>query len=165
MQTNEFNRECMENDNTSNHVIIIGGGSAAFSATIQAKSLGIKVTMINDGLPIGGTCVNVGCLPSKNLIRAAETLHKASNNDFDGISTSGRVNDFHAIIEAKRKLVLNLRKLKYIDIIKDMDEFKFIKGYASIESPTSVKVADRIIEGSHILICTGAHPLIPDIVG
>lgn len=165
MQTNEFNRECMENDNTSKHLIIVGGGSAAFSATIQAKSLGIKVTMINDGLPIGGTCVNVGCLPSKNLIRAAETLHKASNNYFDGISTSGRVNDFHAIIEAKRKLVLNLRKQKYIDIIKDMDEFEFIKGYASIGSPTSVKVADRIIEGSHILICTGAHPLIPDMQG
>lgn len=165
MQKNEFNKESIDRDNTSKHLIIVGGGSAAFSAMIQAKSLGIKITMINGGLPIGGTCVNVGCVPSKNLIRAAETLHKANNNVFDGISTSGRVNDFHAIIEAKRKLVHDLREQKYIDNIKDMDDFEYIEGYASIVSPTSVKVSDRIIEGNHILLCTGAHPLIPDIEG
>lgn len=121
--------------------------------------------MINDGLPIGGTCVNVGCVPSKNLIRAAETLHKANHNAFDGISTSGKVNDFHAIIEAKRKLVLDLREEKYIDIIKDMDDFELIEGRATLKSPTSVQVADRIIQGSYILLCTGAQPLIPDIQG
>jgi len=121
--------------------------------------------MINDGLPIGGTCVNVGCVPSKNLIRAAETVHKANNNAFDGITTSGRVNDFHALIEAKRKLVLDLREQKYIDIIKDMDDFELIEGRATVKSPTSVQVADRIIEGSHILLCTGAQPLIPEIQG
>lgn len=165
MQASECTMEDRNIDNASKHIIIVGGGTAAFSATFHAKSLGIKVTMINDGLPIGGTCINVGCIPSKNLIRAAETLHKANHNAFDGINTSGRVNDFHAIIEAKRKLVNDLRERKYIDNIKDMDDFEYIEGYASIESPTSVKVTDRIIEGSHILICTGAHPLIPDIKG
>lgn len=152
-------------DEHPKHLIIVGGGSAAFSAAIQAKTLGVKVTMINEGLPIGGTCVNVGCIPSKNLIRAAESLHKANHNTFDGISTSGNVDDFHAMIEAKRKLVLDLREQKYINIIKSMDNFELIKGCASIESPTSVKVADRIISGSHILVCTGAHPMIPDIQG
>lgn len=155
----------MEAGDINSHLIILGGGSAAFSAMIQAKSLGIKVTMINDRLPIGGTCVNVGCVPSKNLIRAAETLHKANNNLFDGICTSGKVHDFHAIIEAKRKLVHDLRKQKYIDNIKELDDFEYIEGYARIESPTTVKVANRTIEGSHILLCTGAHPLIPDIEG
>jgi len=62
------------------HLVIIGGGSAAFAATIQARELGARVTMINDGLPIGGTCVNVGCVPSKNLIRAAEALHRAKTD-------------------------------------------------------------------------------------
>lgn len=165
MQTCEGTMEEGNIDNASQHLIIIGGGSAAFSAMIQAKNLGLKVTMINNRLPIGGTCVNVGCVPSKNLIRAAETLHKANHNRFDGISTSGRVDDFHAIIEAKRKLVHDLREQKYIDNIKELDDFEYIEGHASIESPTSVKVSDRIIEGSHILLCTGAHPLIPDIEG
>ena len=147
------------------HLIIMGGGTAAFSAAFHAKSLGVKVTMVNDRLPIGGTCINVGCVPSKNLIRAAETVHKANYNAFDGIRTSGRVNDFHALIEAKRQLIHGLRERKYIDNIKELESFEYIEGYASIESPTSVKVADRIIEGSHILLCTGAHPLIPEIEG
>src|SRR5690606_5913135 len=52
-------------------LIIIGGGSAAFSAAIKAESIGLTTLMVNDGLDFGGTCVNVGCIPSKNLIRAA----------------------------------------------------------------------------------------------
>lgn len=161
MQTCELDRE----DRDSKHLIIIGGGSAAFSATLQANSLGIRVTMINDGLPLGGTCVNVGCIPSKNLIRAAETLYKANHNHFEGIHTSGQVNSFHDIIEAKRKLIDNLREQRYMNIIQELDNFELIEGRATLESPTSVKVADRTIEGSHILLCTGAHPLIPDIEG
>ncbi|MBW6490828.1 MAG: FAD-dependent oxidoreductase, partial [Lentimicrobium sp.] len=51
-------------------LIIIGGGSAAFSAAIKAESLGLSTLMVNAGLDFGGTCVNVGCVPSKNLIRA-----------------------------------------------------------------------------------------------
>lgn len=151
--------------NHPEHLIIVGGGSAAFSATIEAHSRGIKVTMINDGLPIGGTCVNVGCVPSKNLIRAAETLYKANNNPFHGIKSEAKVEDFKSLIDAKRELVLDLRNQKYISIIKDMDNFELIEGRASLLSETSVKVNDRIIEGSHILICTGASALIPDIKG
>ena len=55
-------------------LIIIGGGSAAFSAAIKANDLGLSTLMVNGGLPMGGTCVNVGCGPSKNLIRAAEAV-------------------------------------------------------------------------------------------
>lgn len=165
MQTSECTIEQGNIGNDNRHLIIVGGGSAAFAATFHAKSLGVKVTMINDGLPIGGTCINVGCIPSKNLIRAAETVHRANHNAFEGISTSGHVNDFHAIIEAKRRLVHGLRERKYIDNIKELDGFEYIEGHATMETPTSVKVADRIIEGSHILLSTGAQPLIPDIEG
>ncbi len=155
----------IKQEDTPKHLIIVGGGSAAFSATIEAHSLGIRVTMINEGLPIGGTCVNVGCVPSKNLIRAAETLHKASNNPFEGIETSGKLTDFHSLIEAKRKLVLDLRNQKYISIIEDMDNFELIEERASLLSATSIKVHDRVIEGTHILICSGASPLVPNIAG
>lgn len=147
------------------HLIIVGGGSAAFSATIEAHSLGIRVTMINEGLPIGGTCVNVGCVPSKNLIRAAETLYKANNNLFEGIESKANVNDFQKLIDTKRELVLDLRNQKYISIIKDMDNFELVEGRASLVSATSAKVNDRVIEGTHILICSGASPLVPDIAG
>lgn len=64
--------EVNSNDKNDYDLIVIGGGSAAFSATIKAEGLGLTILMVNAGLEFGGTCVNVGCVPSKNLIRAAE---------------------------------------------------------------------------------------------
>ncbi|MEE9193722.1 MAG: FAD-dependent oxidoreductase, partial [Thermodesulfobacteriota bacterium] len=128
------------NSDQQKHLIIIGGGSAAFAATVHARELGAKVTMINDGLPIGGTCVNVGCIPSKNLIRAAETVHRAQNNPFQGISTNGSVVDFKSLMDQKRDVVLDMRQEKYINIVKDMEDFQQIDGRARITSATSVEV-------------------------
>ena len=157
--------EIVSPGNTQKHLIIIGGGSAAFAATIEAREHGARVTMINDGLPIGGTCVNVGCVPSKNLIRAAESLHRARNNPFPGIESSARVSDFKAIMEQKSALVSDLRQQKYINVVRDMSDFRMIEGRATISSPTSVDVNGETIEGSHLLIATGARPHIPDIPG
>lgn len=147
------------------HLIIIGGGSAAFAATIQARELGAKVTMINDGLPIGGTCVNVGCVPSKNLIRAAEALHRAQNNPFPGIESQARLQRFGSLIEQKRQLVGDLRQQKYIDVVSNMENFRRISGRAKMVSSTSVEVNGEVVSGSHILLAMGARPHIPDIPG
>ncbi len=151
--------------NTSSHLIIIGGGSAAFAAAIQAHELEIKVTMINDGLPIGGTCVNVGCVPSKNLIRAAEELHRAQNGKFAGIKTNGIITDFKKITEQKRELVQTLRREKYINVVKDMENFNLIEGRAKLTSANTVAVNGEEIRGDAILIATGAKPAIPQIPG
>ncbi len=147
------------------HLVIIGGGSSAFAATIAARERGIEVTMINAGLPIGGTCVNVGCVPSKTLIRAAETVFKANNNPFNGINSSAKVDNFEAIMRDKEDLVLDLREQKYIDIIKDMPGFRFIKGRASLINSSSVKVNDEMIHATHIIIATGSKSMIPNIKG
>ena len=157
--------EIAEKSAGKKHLIIIGGGSAAFAATIQAHELGARVTMINDGLPIGGTCVNVGCVPSKNLIRAAETLHKARHNPFSGIKTEGRLVNFKELIEQKRQLVQELRVEKYINVVKDMDDFRQITGRARITSPTSVVVNGETVHGDFILIASGARPLLPPVPG
>ncbi len=149
----------------SQHLIIIGGGSAAFAATIEAHELGARVTMINDGLPIGGTCVNVGCVPSKNLIRAAEALHRAEHNPFPGITTTGRLADFKALRDQKSRLVQDLRQEKYINIVKDMDRVRIISGRGRVVSPTTVEVNGERITGDKLLIATGARPHIPPIPG
>jgi mercuric reductase len=76
---------------------IIGAGSAGFSAAITAAELGARVALIGHGT-IGGTCVNTGCVPSKNLIRATEELHHAvTAARFGGIRAEARVEDWRAL--------------------------------------------------------------------
>ncbi len=101
-----------ELNSKTNHydLIIIGGGSAAFSAAIKAESLGLSTLMVNAGLDFGGTCVNVGCVPSKNLIRAAETAYQASHSNFKGIHPKGVGIDFTQIIKDKKQLVATLQQ-------------------------------------------------------
>ncbi len=147
------------------HLLIIGGGSAAFAAALEALAAGAKVTMINDGLPIGGTCVNVGCVPSKNLIRAAERLHKARNNPFSGIQTDGKLESLSSLIEQKRELVEQLRLEKYIDVVKDKPGFRLIKGRARFIGARAVEVNGETLTADAFLIATGARPFIPDIPG
>jgi len=154
-----------KNESGKKHLVIIGGGSAAFAATTEAISSGATVTMINDGLPIGGTCVNVGCVPSKNLIRAAETLHKAQNNPFEGIQTQGRLDDFKKVINQKDRLVGQLRSEKYIDVVKDLPGFRFIEGHARFIEAHKVEVNGEILGADAFLIASGARPFIPDIPG
>jgi mercuric reductase len=147
-------------------LIIIGGGSAAFSAAIRAVELGAKkVTIINDGLPTGGTCVNVGCVPSKTLIRAAESLHRATHNIFAGIKTSGILTDFSAVIEEKRQLVAELRQAKYVDVIRDLPQVQLVKGHAKLLNAHSVEIGKMRLTADHILLATGATATIPEIPG
>ncbi len=85
-------------------LIIIGGGSAAFAAAIHADSMKVSALMINGGLRLGGTCVNAGCVPSKFLIRAAESIHHASASNFNGITPGKPIMNFAEIIKTKNSV-------------------------------------------------------------
>ncbi|RKY92960.1 MAG: mercury(II) reductase, partial [Ignavibacteriae bacterium] len=146
-------------------LIIIGGGSAAFSAAIKASELEKKVLMINDGLPIGGTCVNVGCVPSKTLIRTAEALHHANHPNFSGIKPGENKIDFKEVIKQKSELVENLRQKKYIDVISDDPNVTVLKGRAKLTGKNSVEVNGETKTADTILIATGSSTFIPDIPG
>ncbi len=147
------------------HLVVIGGGSAAFAATIRALEAGAQVTMINSGLPLGGTCVNVGCVPSKNLIRAAETLHRAKKSPFPGIETRARLVNFRAVREQKRNLVETIRQEKYLDVVANMENVRLVTGRATLIAPDSVEVNGETIAADAILIATGARPAVPDLPG
>lgn len=88
---------------------IIGGGGAAFAAAAKANELGIRTLMINKGLPMGGICVNVGCVPSKFLLEAGSDLWRASHPRFKSISSVQNKLYFQNIIEEKNEVVLRNR--------------------------------------------------------
>ena len=147
-------------------LIIIGGGSAAFSAAIKAESLGLKTLMVNGGLEFGGTCVNVGCVPSKNLIRAGEAAYHATHSNFAGIKPKGVDIDFAQIIKDKKKLVSILQEKKYMDVVSDFKNLTLLKGWAEFKDEKTIIVNGRQqFQASKFLIATGASTNIPDIEG
>lgn len=143
--------------------IIIGSGGAAFSAAIKAVEYGAKVAMIERGT-IGGTCVNVGCIPSKTLLRSAEIYYFAKNNPFLGLNTSAGPVDWKKLMEQKDELVKELRQQKYVDLIDEYG-FELIQGEAKFVNEKTVEVNGNKITAKRFLIATGASPLIPDIPG
>ena len=154
--------------NGSSHfdLIITGGGSAAFSAAIKAEDLGLSVLMVNGGLPFGGTCVNVGCVPSKTLIRAAETVHHATHSNFAGIRPRGAAVDFKKVIQDKKALVATLQQKKYMDVVGGFKHLKMVQGWAEFEDEKTILVngKDRYT-ALKFLIATGATTNVPAIEG
>jgi len=146
-------------------LIIIGGGSAAFSAATNASELGKKTLLINGGLPIGGTCVNVGCVPSKNLIRAAESVHHSSVSPFRGIKPNPPEIDFKAIIQQKKELVRVMQQKKYLDVADGIEGLTILEGWATFKDEHTVVVDEKEYTASNFLIATGATTNIPSIDG
>lgn len=144
-------------------LLIIGSGGSAFSAAIQAVSHGARVGIVERGT-IGGTCVNIGCVPSKNMLRAAEINHLATSHPFRGLDTSAGAVDLERLVERKDELVGELRQHKYIDLIEEYG-FELIQGEASFVDPAAVEVNGRRITAHNFLISTGASPVIPNIPG
>lgn len=142
---------------------IIGSGGGAFAAAIHARRLGARVVMIERGT-VGGTCVNVGCVPSKTLLAGAKAYHTAASHPFDGLSTTASGVDLAALIQQKNELIADMRQHKYLDLAKSYD-FEIINGEAQFTGPTTLAVDGREIAATSYLIATGADPSVPSIPG
>jgi mercuric reductase len=135
---------------------IVGGGSAGFAAAIKAAELGARVAMAEGGT-LGGTCVNVGCVPSKTLIRAAEAQHRRVHHGFEGIPTTDGRPDWSAVRTGKDDLVSELRQAKYWKVLRSYESVTLLEQRAEITSGHSVRLADgRTITAGKILLTTGA---------
>lgn len=157
-----------EKDSGKNNfdLIILGGGSAAFSAAIRAEELGLSTLMVNAGLPFGGTCVNVGCVPSKTLIRAAETAYHASHTNFAGVRPKGVDIDFARVIKDKKQLVSTLQQKKYMDVVGDFENLNMIEGWAEfLDNKTILVNGKDKYTGLKFIIATGATTNVPEIEG
>ena len=144
---------------------IIGGGAGAFAAAIKANELGAKTAFINSGLPLGGTCVNVGCVPSKTLLHAAELVHTAQHHNVPGIELAVNKADYAAVVADELALVEKLRSEKYEQVLKGLDNVTFVEGMASFISSDTVKVAEQQIEAAKFVIATGSTAIVPEVEG
>lgn len=146
-------------------LIIIGGGAGAFGAAIRANELKAKTAMVNKGLPLGGTCVNVGCVPSKTLLWAGEVMHLAKTHNIPGIDIEVKNFNFRKVVEDELNLVRALRKDKYEKVLKHLKYVTLIKGKASFLSPNEIEVGGDTLSAKKIIIATGSTANVPAIEG
>ena len=152
-------------------VAIIGSGGAAFAAAIRAAEEGAHVTLIERGTT-GGTCVNVGCVPSKIMIRSAHIAHLRQGSPFDtGIPPASSLTiDRKALLEQQQGRVVELRQTKYENIVETNPNINLVKGTASFVDARTLRVvrdngSEQKISFDHAFIATGASPMIPPIPG
>ncbi|MCO6440862.1 MAG: mercury(II) reductase [Nitrococcus mobilis] len=152
------------------HIAIIGSGGGAFAAAIRAAEAGARVTMIEAGT-LGGTCVNVGCVPSKITLRAAEIAHAGGYHPFDGVPRTGNTAvDRARLLAQLRGRVDELRQAKYQKILDDNPRINLIRGRAHFEDPYTLAVAlkggeRQRLRVDRVLIAAGASPSRPPIPG
>jgi len=159
--------DCCSTNNKSKDgydLAVIGAGSAGFSAAITAAEQGAEVALIGHGT-IGGTCVNVGCVPSKTMIRAAEALHGASAaSRFPGLAGEVHIADWRSLVAAKDDLVATLRQKKYIDLLPSYNGVAYLEGAAQLNG-AGVMVNGDAVRADKMLIATGTSPSVPNIPG
>lgn len=145
-------------------LIVIGGGSAGFAAAIRASELGKTVGIIEQDV-VGGTCLNVGCVPTKNLLRVAELYNYGKNSPFSGIKLKQESLDFKKIIQEKNDLIIELRKAKYVDIYEKDRNITMIIGKAEFINKDTIIVNEQQYKASKYIITTGSKSKLPEIPG
>ncbi len=157
---------------TDYDLMVLGGGAAGFAAAIRGAELGRRIALVEAGT-LGGVCVNVGCIPSKTILRAAQMQHQAGHHPFRGAVRVSAAADWAAVVQHKDELVAEMRKTRYEDVLDVYPEITLIRGWARLLGGNRVEVTpvdeggagvERFETGS-ILLATGSHSWAPPIKG
>ncbi|GAB6061886.1 mercury(II) reductase [Deferrisoma palaeochoriense] len=146
-------------------LVILGGGAAGFAAATEADRRGVRTLLVNQGLPIGGTCVNVGCMPTKHLLAAAAALHGARHPRFRSVGASNPAFDFRRAIAEKDALVAGARAANYRDVLQGFSHVTWADGRGAFVSDHVLRVGEREVRAEQVLIATGCRTPVPPIPG
>ena len=137
-------------------VLVIGSGPGGYVAAIRAAQLGLKTACAESRETLGGTCLNVGCIPSKALLHASELFEEAAHGTLAkwGVKTSGVEVDLAAMHESKDTAVKGLTG--GIEFLFKKNKIEWLKGHATFEDAHKVKVGDRTVSAKNIVIATGS---------
>lgn len=152
------------------HIAIIGSGSGAFACAIKAAEGGARVTIIESADVIGGCCVNVGCVPSKILIRAAQLAQQQRSNPFDGLENCEPKIDRALLAQQQVSRIEELRQAKYQSILEGNPALSLVKGHASFKDANTLLISktddgEMELQADRVLIATGSAQTIPPIEG
>lgn len=152
-------------------LVVLGGGGGAFAAVTEATARGHSTAIVNTGLPLGGTCVNVGCVPSKHLLAVAETAAVPRKNSFEAVAyDDGQPRtDWATAIDATADLVDSFRQRNYVDVAAATGTDVY-EGFGRFVDGTTVDVVDGADEGTRVrgrtvVVATGGSPRIAPIEG
>ena len=137
-------------------VLVIGSGPGGYVAAIRAAQLGLKTACAESRETLGGTCLNVGCIPSKALLHASELFEEAAHGTLAkwGVKTSGVDIDLAVMHESKDTAVKGLTD--GIAFLFKKNKIEWLKGLGTFEGPNTVKVGDRTVTAKNIIIATGS---------
>ena len=151
-------------------VAIIGTGGAAMACALKAAERGAEVTVIERDV-LGGTCVNIGCVPSKIMIRAAHVAHMRRESPFDaGISRQAPIIQRAQLLAQQQARVEELRQSKYAHILESNPDITLVRGEARFKNAQALTVrkadgTEREVRFDRCLIATGSSPSVPPIRG
>lgn len=143
-----------------NDVVVVGGGPGGYVAAIKASQLGLKTTCIEKRGALGGTCLNVGCIPSKALLHSSHMYHEAKHAFHNhGVKFSSVEVDLPAMMSQKDKAVSNLTR--GIEGLFKKNKVTYVKGYGKFISPSEISVdtidgENTVVKGKNIIIATGS---------
>ncbi|MCW3784030.1 dihydrolipoyl dehydrogenase [Defluviimonas salinarum] len=139
-------------------VIIIGAGPGGYVSAIRCAQLGLKTAVVEGRETLGGTCLNVGCIPSKALLHASHALHDAETN-FEKMGLMGAKPkvDWAKMLAYKDEVIG--QNTKGIEFLFKKNKITWLKGWGSIPEPGKVKVGDEVHAAKNIVIATGSEPL------
>jgi dihydrolipoamide dehydrogenase len=137
-------------------VLVIGSGPGGYVAAIRAAQLGLKTACAESRETLGGTCLNVGCIPSKALLHASELFEEAAHGTFAkwGIKATGVEVDLDTMHGSRKEAVKGLTQ--GIEFLFKKNKVEWLKGHATFESADTVKVGDRTVRAKNIVIATGS---------
>ncbi len=172
MTMNDQRRPGPEADGEHYDLLILGSGSTAFAAATRARELG-KSAIMTEVRTLGGTCVNRGCLPSKNLIEAARLVYEAAHPRYPGLAPAQLAVDFPSLVAQKDEIIRSYRDQHYASIVDDAQgssPMRIAHGQAMLVDPHTAEVmapdgSVRRLTGTQVLIATGSLPAIPPIPG
>lgn len=150
-------------DGAGYDLLVVGTGAAGMAAAIRGAELGRRVAIVERDT-VGGTCVNVGCIPSKNLLAVAEAYHSARTG-IPGVVGCDPAADWSTIRTNKRGIVESLRRAKYLDVLDEYPEVTLLRGDVRFGAGGVVQVDGKPHPTDKVVIATGTTPWIPPIPG